>query len=185
MSTTLRSFGRSSSRLLQAHSLHRSLLFANGAHAVPASARLLTTGSGSSGENCRVYIGSLPFSSRKEDVQAQFEGFGNITDFFMPTDRETGRQRGFAFATFETAEEAANACAEMDGKEFEGRYLRVNIAERPQKRMGGGGYGGGGGGYGGGGRSGYDRRGEMSDDYPGDNRRFGGGRRGGYRDDDY
>lgn len=82
-----------------------------------------------------------------------FEEYGTVSDCFMPTDRDTGKVRGFCFVTMPSAD-AEVACAKMNGRELDGRPLRVNEA---QPRGGGGGGGGGrgdGGGYGGGGGGG-------------------------------
>jgi RNA recognition motif-containing protein len=69
-------------------------------------------------------------------------------------DRETGRARGFAFVTMNTADEATRAIAGLNNSMFEGRPLRVNVAEERSPRPGGG---GGGARSGGGGRSGGHR----------------------------
>ena len=112
----------------------------------------------------RIYVGNLPFSATTEEVEELFSGFGEVISVALPTDRETGRPRGFGFVEMEDA--AANeAIRALDGTDFGGRNLRVNPAQpREQggrggggggyRGGGGGGYGGGGGGYGGGGRGG-------------------------------
>ena len=112
----------------------------------------------------RIYVGNLPFSATTEEVEELFSGFGEVISVALPTDRETGRPRGFGFVEMEDA--AANeAIRALDGTDFGGRNLRVNSAQpREQggrggggggyRGGGGGGYGGGGGGYGGGGRGG-------------------------------
>ena len=106
--------------------------------------------------NNRLYVGNLNFNTSQEAVRAAFEGFGAVEDVFLVTDRETGRPRGFAFVTMSTSEEAAKAIEGMNGKDLEGRALRVNEAESKPRGGGGGGRGGGGGGggYGGGGYGG-------------------------------
>ena len=63
-------------------------------------------------------------------------------------DRETGRSKGFAFITF-AAQQAAEKALALNGKEVDGRALKVNMAQEKESR-GGGGRGGGGGGGGGG-----------------------------------
>ena len=118
----------------------------------------------------KVFVGNLDFNTTKAEVQSLFSEVGEIKDVFLPTDRETGRQRGFAFVEFESDEAAANAIEKFNGYQLGGRALRVNAAEdrprgggygggggaRPSFGGGGGGYGGGGGGgYGGGGGGGY------------------------------
>ena len=81
----------------------------------------------------------------------------------LPTDRETGRPRGFGFVEMSN-DDAASAIAALNGTEFGGRTLNVNEARprgegRGGEGRGGGGYGGGGGGGGGyRGGGGYDRR---------------------------
>jgi RNA recognition motif-containing protein len=114
--------------------------------------------------NTRLYVGNLSFNTTADGVRTAFQEFGTVSDVHLVTDRETGRSRGFAFVTMGTPEEAAKAIQGMDGKQVDGRPLRVNEAEQRQQRGGGGGGGGyrgggggGGGGYrGGGGGGGYD-----------------------------
>src|SRR4051812_49949437 len=98
----------------------------------------------------KVFVGNLDYNTRREEVQALFAEVGQIRDVFLPTDRETGRPRGFAFVEFESEEEAAKAIEKFNGHELGGRALRVNAAEERPRRTGGGapaggGYGGGGG----------------------------------------
>ena len=107
--------------------------------------------------NQRIYVGNLPFSARQEDVEQLFGEFGEVISVALPNDRETGRPRGFGFVEM-SKDDATAAIKALDGKDFDGRNLRVNEAEpREERRGGGGGYGGGnrgGGGYGGGNRGG-------------------------------
>ena len=110
----------------------------------------------------KVFVGNLDYNTRREEVQAIFAEIGEIRDVFLPTDRETGRPRGFAFVEFANEEDAAKAIEKFNGYQLGGRALRVNAAEdrprgAPGSRPGGGGGGrpgGGGGGYGGGGYGG-------------------------------
>ena len=106
----------------------------------------------------RLYVGNLSFDSTEADINDCFGEFGSVRSVYLVTDRETGRSRGFAFVEMGTGEEAQSAIQSLDGQDFMGRRLKVNVA-RPREerggggggRRGGGGYGGGGGGYGGGG----------------------------------
>ena len=106
----------------------------------------------------KVFVGNLDYNTRKEEVQGLFAQIGEIRDVFLPTDRETGRPRGFAFVEFANDEDAAKAIEKFNGYQLGGRALRVNAAEdRPRGAGGGGGrgFGGGGGrGFGGGDRGG-------------------------------
>ena len=105
----------------------------------------------------KVFVGNLDYNTRKEEVQGLFAQVGEIRDVFLPTDRETGRPRGFAFVEYANDEDAAKAIEKFNGYQLGGRALRVNAAEdRPRGSGGGGGrgFGGGGRGFGGGGRGG-------------------------------
>lgn len=113
--------------------------------------------------NTRLYVGNLSFNTNADGVRAAFQEFGTVSDVHLVTDRETGRSRGFAFVTMGTPEEAAKAIQGMDGKQIDGRPLRVNEAEQRQQRGGGGG----GGGYRGGGGGGGGYRGGGGGDFGG------------------
>jgi RNA-binding motif X-linked protein 2 len=73
-----------------------------------------------------------------------FSQFGNITFQRVCTDRESGQSRGFGFVSFDSEDNANKAVAEMDGKELDGRNIKVNIA-MPREPKGGKGEGGAGG----------------------------------------
>ncbi|XXX73767.1 RNA-binding protein [Sorangium sp. So ce134] len=122
----------------------------------------------------RLYVGNLSFSTTRETLESAFAAAGEVREVAMPTDRETGQPRGFAFVTMGSAQAANSAISQLNGALLDGRPLKVNEAqERPARGFGGGGgggygggggggYGGGGGGYGGGGggrggRGGRDR----------------------------
>ena len=64
---------------------------------------------------------------------------GEIVDCFLPTNRETGRPRGFGFVTFSSPEEAAACIEQFNGKDMDGRRLNINPAEERRKPSGGGG----------------------------------------------
>lgn len=130
----------------------------------------------------RLYVGNLPFNTTQEEVRAEFEQYGVVSDCKLITDRETGKARGFGFVTYDDAAAADEAIRCLHGANFGGRSLTVNEAEdrrpgggsgggnfaRPQNNGNGngnggrpnnGGHGGGGGrpsGGGGGGRGGND-----------------------------
>src|SRR5688572_7690863 len=101
----------------------------------------------------KLYVGNLPFQTTSDDLREHFAQAGNVESAQVVEDRMTGRSRGFGFVEMTTAEEAAAAIEQFNGKDFNGRTLTVNEA-RPRTE-GCGGYGGGGGGnrdgYGGGG----------------------------------
>lgn len=89
----------------------------------------------------KIYVGNLPFRCEQDDLRAVFEQFGGIADLVIIKDRETGRSKGFAFVEFENQNSAQDALA-MDGKDFQGRPLKVNVAKERTERSGGGERGG-------------------------------------------
>lgn len=97
----------------------------------------------------KLFVGGLSWNTTDDGLRAGFERFGTVTDAKVIQDRETGKSRGFGFVTFESAEIAQSACDEMNGKDLDGRTIRVSVAE--DRRAGGGGGGGGYRGAGGGG----------------------------------
>jgi RNA recognition motif-containing protein len=99
----------------------------------------------------RLFIGGLSWDTDDNGLRTAFEAFGDLEDVKVITDRDTGRSRGFGFVTFASADDARKAMEQMDGKQLDGRTIKVNEA---QERQGGGGRGGGGGGRGGGGGGG-------------------------------
>src|SRR3954471_24896866 len=111
----------------------------------------------------RLFVGNLSFQTTEVDLQDAFEKFGTVTDCKIMMDRATNRSRGFAFVTMGSATEGEEAMKGLDGKQFDGRAIKVNEA-RPREEGGGGGGGGGGyrGGGGGGGGGGRSERGERS-----------------------
>ncbi|HEY6843363.1 MAG TPA: RNA-binding protein [Thermoanaerobaculia bacterium] len=93
----------------------------------------------------KVFVGNLAFKTSRDEVQSLFAQAGKIKDVFLPTDRESGRPRGFAFVEFESDEDAQRAIEKFNGYELGGRPLRVNAAEdRPRGAGGGAGRPGGG-----------------------------------------
>src|SRR6201995_6157561 len=91
----------------------------------------------------KIYVGNLPFSATDEEIRALFAAHGTVESVALPTDRDTGRPRGFGFVEMSQAD-ASRAIQALNGKDMGGRPLRVNPAE--DKPRGGGGGGGGGGG---------------------------------------
>merc|ERR1719203_1104542 len=124
-------------------------------------------------DEVKLYIGNLSYDTYEESLRGVFEQHGTVTDCFLPTDRDTGKPRGFAFVTMPAAE-AEQAVNKVNGQDLDGRTLRVNEAQPKNNDRGGGGRGGGrgGGGYRGGGGGGGGRGGGGGGRY---NDRGGGG----------
>lgn len=112
--------------------------------------------------NSKMYVGNLSFDATEADVKELFSQHGTVTDVHLPTDRTTGRMRGFAFVTMDSKEAMDAAINALNGQAFLGRPLTINEARPREERPaygGGGGGGGGRGGYGGGGGGGGGGRG--------------------------
>jgi cold-inducible RNA-binding protein len=132
----------------------------------------------------KLYVGNLPFQTTSDELKEHFSRAGTVESASVVEDRMTGRSRGFGFVEMATAEDAAAAIEQLNGKDFGGRNLTVNEARPRTDRGPGGGYGGGGnrgggggGGYGGGGGGGggygggrrdrdRDKRGSRNDREP-------------------
>ena len=99
-----------------------------------------------------LFVGNMSFQTSESQLQELFKAFGQVSRIHLAMDRETGRARGFAFVEMPNDEEAAKAIAGLDGKEVNGRNLKVNEA-RPKTPGSGPRPGGGGGGRGRGGFS--------------------------------
>ncbi|MBI5502013.1 MAG: hypothetical protein HY907_17355 [Deltaproteobacteria bacterium] len=103
--------------------------------------------------SAKLFVGSLNFQTTREQLLELFAGAGQVVDVVLPTDRDSGKPRGFAFVEYATPAEAQEAIRRFNGYELDGRALRVNEAEarppRPRNfapdfggdRQGGGGFG--------------------------------------------
>ena len=90
--------------------------------------------------NKRLYVGNMAFGTTEVGLREHFAQAGEVGEVKVMLDRETGRPRGFAFVEMATDEGAQNAIAQLDGRDLDGRALKVNEA---QERSAGGGGGGG------------------------------------------
>ena len=98
----------------------------------------------------KLYVGNLSYGVTNASLEGMFGSFGGVRSAQVIMDRESGRSKGFGFVEMASQAEGENAIAQLNGKEVDGRALKVNEA-KPQESRGGGGYGGGGGNRGGGG----------------------------------
>ena len=98
-----------------------------------------------------IYVGNLSYDVTQDALSAVFEEYGAVKRVQLPTDRETGRLRGFAFVEMSSEDEETKAIEALDGAEWLGRDLKVNKAKPREDRSGGGSFGGGNRGGGGGG----------------------------------
>jgi RNA recognition motif-containing protein len=84
----------------------------------------------------KIFVGNLSFSMTRQELTDLLGEAGRVVDVRLPTDRETGKPRGFAFVEFSGDNEAADAIQRFNNREVGGRRLKVNAAEdrpiRPQ-----------------------------------------------------
>jgi RNA recognition motif-containing protein len=144
----------------------------------------------------RLYVGNLSYDTNEQELQDLFAQAGPVASVSLPTDRDTGRVRGFAFVEMQNEADAQEAIRKFNGTTVRDRQINVNEARPREDRGGGGGgygggggrggYGGGGGGYGGGGGGYGGGGGSRGGGYGGGGRGgSGGGRRGGGGGRDY
>lgn len=89
-----------------------------------------------------IYVGNLSYEVNKEDLHEVFTEYGTVKRIHIPTDRETGRVRGFAFVEMESEANEDKAIEALDGAEWLNRELKVNKArprENNRNSFGGGG----------------------------------------------
>lgn len=88
-----------------------------------------------------IYVGNLSYQVTQEDLTEIFTEYGTVKRVHLPTDRDTGRVRGFAFVEMQTEAEEDAAISALDGAEWMERALKVNKAKPREKRdsFGGGG----------------------------------------------
>lgn len=81
-----------------------------------------------------IYVGNLSFEVTKEDLNAAFAEYGSVKQVQLPSDRETGRMRGFGFVEMASDAEETAAIDALDGAEWMGRNLKVNKAKPREDR---------------------------------------------------
>ena len=94
-----------------------------------------------------IYVGNLSFQATEDELRGAFQAFGAVDKVAIITDKMTSQPRGFGFVEMPNKDEAVKAIAELNGKDFKGRSLKVNEAQ-PRPAGGGGSRGGFGGGRG-------------------------------------
>ncbi len=81
-----------------------------------------------------VYVGNLSYDVTEDDLSAVFAEYGTVKRVQLPTDRETGRPRGFGFVEMDTEAEESAAIEALDGAEWMGRDMKVNKAKPRENR---------------------------------------------------
>ena len=84
----------------------------------------------------KIYVGNLPWSADESGLRDLFSSVGEVHSAAVVSDRETGRSRGFGFIEMDDSD-ADKAISELNGREMDGRQLRINEARPREERSGG------------------------------------------------
>lgn len=82
-----------------------------------------------------IYVSHLSWGTKSESLKNLFAQYGEVSSANVITDRETGRSRGFGFVEMPNDEEGQKAIEALNGTEFEGMQINVNVA-RPKEDRG-------------------------------------------------
>lgn len=80
-----------------------------------------------------LYVGNFPYNTTEDQLRELFGQHGSVESVRIINDRETGMSRGFGFVAYATENEAQTAIGELNGLDFNGRALKVNLA-RPREQ---------------------------------------------------
>ena len=81
-----------------------------------------------------IYVGNLSYEVSEQDLNSVFAEYGSVRRVHLPTDRDTGRVRGFAFVEMDSLTQEESAISALDGSEWMGRSLKVNQAKPREER---------------------------------------------------
>lgn len=82
----------------------------------------------------KLYVGNLPFSATDDSLKELFAAAGTVTSVNIIMDRETNHSKGFGFVEMNSEEEATKAIELYNGKDLDGRALKVNVAKPREER---------------------------------------------------
>lgn len=83
--------------------------------------------------SANIYVGNLSFETSTSRLEGLFADYGEVTSAQVITDRDTGRSRGFGFVEMSSSDQAERAISDLNGREIDGRQLKVNVA-KPRSR---------------------------------------------------
>jgi RNA recognition motif-containing protein len=88
----------------------------------------------------KIYVGNMSYSTSEESIRSLFASYGEVVSVNLITDRYTGESKGFGFVEMAQEAQATAAIGGLNGRELDGRQLRVNVAQdkpRSDSRSGG------------------------------------------------
>jgi len=89
----------------------------------------------------KLYVGGMSFNTTSDGLREFFGQSGSVVDAQVVTDQFSGRSRGFGFVEMATGQEATQAVAQLNGRELDGRILKVEVAKPKTDASGAGGFG--------------------------------------------
>ena len=81
-----------------------------------------------------IYVGNLSYKMNDQDLENLFRTYGSVTEGKIIMDKATGRSKGFGFVEMANDSEGQEAIKQLDGKEVEGRNIKVNVAKPKEER---------------------------------------------------
>jgi len=88
----------------------------------------------------KIYVGNMSYSTTEDSIRSLFASYGEVVSVNLITDRYTGESKGFGFVEMAQDEQASAAISALNGRELDGRQLRVDMAQdkpRGDSRSGG------------------------------------------------
>ncbi len=88
----------------------------------------------------KIYVGNMSYSTTEDSIRSLFASYGEVVSVNLITDRYTGESKGFGFVEMAQDEQASAAISALNGRELDGRQLRVDVAQdkpRGDSRSGG------------------------------------------------
>jgi RNA recognition motif-containing protein len=76
-----------------------------------------------------LFVGNLAFTTTDSELESLFNQHGEVARAQVITDRDSGRSRGFGFVEMSSEESAQQAISALDGKDVNGRQIKVNVAK--------------------------------------------------------
>jgi RNA recognition motif-containing protein len=81
-----------------------------------------------------IYVGNLPYKMRDDDLGKLFSTYGTVSESKVVVDKVSGRSKGFGFVEMPNQAEGDEAIKQLDGKEIEGRNIKVNVAKPKEEK---------------------------------------------------
>ena len=85
----------------------------------------------------KLYVGNLSYDTTEDGLKEAFSQAGEVLSVFIPKDKFSNRPKGFGFVEFANDEDATKGIEMFNGKEIDGRTVKVDEARPPVEKSGG------------------------------------------------